>query len=146
MVPIFSSSKDSEAINSDDLASLVASLLGEVIRADYAIEDVDLTEARKFLTNFFKISDEKAARMLQEGLSIRNRPTSYHPIMKKINKFLNYKEKLQLVEGFWRVACADSRIDSYEDHIIRKFANLMFISHPDFIAKRNFVRDAIEGI
>jgi uncharacterized tellurite resistance protein B-like protein len=33
----------------------------------------------------------------------------------------------------WEVAYADGRVDRYEDHMIRKVADLLYLSHNDFI-------------
>ena len=33
----------------------------------------------------------------------------------------------------WRIAYADGNVDKYEEHIIRKVSNLIYVSHSDFI-------------
>jgi uncharacterized tellurite resistance protein B-like protein len=33
----------------------------------------------------------------------------------------------------WEVAYADGRLDRYEEHMIRQVADLLYLSHSDFI-------------
>ena len=40
----------------------------------------------------------------------------------------------------WQVALADSRLDKHEDHLVRRIAELLYVSHSDLIRIRNRVR------
>jgi uncharacterized tellurite resistance protein B-like protein len=42
-------------------------------------------------------------------------------------------EKNNIIENLWRVAYADSYIDKYEEYYIRKIADLLHISHSNYI-------------
>lgn len=37
------------------------------------------------------------------------------------------------MELLWRVAFADGRLDRYEEHLIRRIADLLHLPHRDFI-------------
>ena len=37
------------------------------------------------------------------------------------------------MRALWRVAFADGRIDRYEEHILRRIADLLYLRHQDFI-------------
>ena len=43
-------------------------------------------------------------------------------------------------ERFWQVALADNRLDKHEDHLVRRLAELLYVSHSDLIRIRNRVR------
>jgi len=47
-----------------------------------------------------------------------------------------------VVEMLWRVAFADGRIDRYEEALVRKIAELIYVPHRDFIRARHRVQDA----
>ena len=36
----------------------------------------------------------------------------------------------------WRVAMADSALSRYEEHVIRKVADLLYVPHGDFITAK----------
>ena len=38
-----------------------------------------------------------------------------------------------LIELLWQVAAADGEISKYEDHLIRKIAELIYVPHREFI-------------
>jgi uncharacterized tellurite resistance protein B-like protein len=42
----------------------------------------------------------------------------------------------------WRIAFSDKRLDKYEDHLIRKVSELIYVSHSDFIKTKLKVRIA----
>jgi len=54
----------------------------------------------------------------------------------QVNRACNEAEKLRLVEQLWRVASADSVIHKYEEHLIRRIADLLHVPHRGFIAAK----------
>ena len=48
-----------------------------------------------------------------------------------------YNEKKVLIRALWDVAFADGRIDKYEDHTIRKIADLIYVKHEDFMKAKH---------
>ena len=40
---------------------------------------------------------------------------------------------LEIIEYLWRVAYADAYIHKYEEYYIRKIADLLHVSHSDYI-------------
>jgi len=58
-----------------------------------------------------------------------------------INSEYDYAQKVTLIENMWRVAFADHVLDKYEENMIRKTADLIYVSHSDFIKSKLTVRD-----
>jgi len=52
---------------------------------------------------------------------------------------------VELLENLWRVAFADNEVDRYEEHMIRKVADLIYVNHSDFIRSKLKVRDEKQG-
>jgi len=48
---------------------------------------------------------------------------------------------VQFIELLWRVAIADGTIDMYEDQLVRKLADLLYVSHADFILAKRRVQN-----
>ncbi len=115
----------------------VTTLFAEVIRSDFNVASVDLEVTRKILMDSYEIDENEADHLIKEALSVQKRPTSYYYFIQVLNKGLSYSEKVALIDSFWKIALADKTIDKYEDHAIRKFADLMHVSHKDFINKKN---------
>ena len=49
-------------------------------------------------------------------------------------------ESHRVIEMLWKVALADQRLDKYEDYVVRKVADLLYVAHSDLIRIRNLVR------
>jgi uncharacterized tellurite resistance protein B-like protein len=51
-------------------------------------------------------------------------------------------EKRQLITLLWRLAGTDTNIDVHEEYTIRRIADLLYVSHDDFIAAKLEARRA----
>ena len=122
------------------LQQSVASLLYETARVDHDVTDMDLRIAADSLQELFALSEEQAEALLSHAAHLHHRPTSYHPLAKIINTRFNAEQKQQLIEHMWRVAHTDSEIDAYEDHLVRKIAELLYVPHTDFITAKHRAR------
>ena len=43
----------------------------------------------------------------------------------------------------WRVTCADGRVDKHEEYLVRKIADLLYVSHRDYIRMKLKVTDGL---
>ena len=54
-----------------------------------------------------------------------------------VNDLASVEQKRSLLGMMWRVAMADDALSRYEEHVIRKVADLLYLPHSDFmLAKR----------
>jgi uncharacterized tellurite resistance protein B-like protein len=133
---LFSGQTPGAAEQPDAIALAAATLLAEVARVDHDVKPEDLAAAREALQELFALSADKAQALVAHALLPENRPTSYHSIVSGLNRSLSMQDKVRLVECMWRVAHVDREIDMYEDHLVRKISDLLYLSHGDFIAAR----------
>ncbi len=112
-------------------------LLTEVARLDSAGAQGKRKAVLLAMRELFDIRDEEIETMIESAGRQENRLTSYFRPVALINKRYPYEKKSRFVELLWRVAVADGNIDMYEDQVVRKLADLLYVSHSDFIlAKR----------
>jgi uncharacterized tellurite resistance protein B-like protein len=124
-----------------EVQQAVASLLYETARVDRDVKAQDLRVAEQSLRELFALSPEQARSLLGRVAQPDKRPTSYHPLTKIINNHFSAEEKRRLVEYMWRVAHADHEVDMYEDHLVRKISELLYVSHREFISAKHRARD-----
>lgn len=67
--------------------------------------------------------------------------TSLYEFTSLIHEHLSENEKFKLVEGLWRVAYADGQIDKYEEHIIRRVSDLIYLDHARFTEARHLAQN-----
>ncbi len=66
--------------------------------------------------------------------------TSYYEPVALLNRKLTPPQKVQFVEHLWRIAYADGDVDMYEDQLVRKLSELLYVAHADFILAKHRVR------
>ena len=129
--------------NQDELT--YASLLIEVIKSDDHFDRREHDELLNILSTKLSI-DEKALGELSELAQKKSdESTSLYEFTREINDKYQYEEKVQLIEDLWRIAYSDERIDKYEDYVIRKVADLIYVTHSDFIKSKLKVKNSISS-
>ena len=142
---IFNNTLASSEEGSEDrdhvLRLATATLLIEVVRADH---EEDLAENRAVFSQlkaFFELSEEETSLLVKEAEEEADHAVSLQTFTRNLHESLSVREKHAVIEMLWRVALADSHLDKHEDHLVRKVAGLLYVSHRDLIRIRNNVRD-----
>jgi uncharacterized tellurite resistance protein B-like protein len=110
-----------------------AMLLMEVSRADFDFSQNEKDKVAKLLKSLFDLSDTSLAELLEYSEAKSEENTAVHPFTSLINEHYDYNKRVNLVALMWKVAYADGNLDKYEDSVIRKVADLLYIRHSDFI-------------
>lgn len=118
-----------------------ATLLVEVVRADHEEDLAEGEAVLSLLREFFDLSEEETALLVREAEQEADHAVSLQTFTRALHEQLSLDEKHSVVEMLWRVAMADSELDKHEDHLVRKVAGLLYVSHRDLIRIRNRVRD-----
>jgi uncharacterized tellurite resistance protein B-like protein len=119
-----------------------ASLLHEVTRVDLADLAVERAAAEHALADLFSLSPPDAAALLAEGRERARQMTSYFAPVSVVKRDLPLPERVRLVEHLWRIAYSDGRLDSHEDHYVRKMAHLLYVPNTQSMLARNRARGA----
>lgn len=118
-----------------------AALLIEMTRADYEVKDIELQVILSILQNHFDISVDETNELLDLAEHEADLSTTYHEFTSLINSQYSAQQKIQIIELLWEVANADGHIEKYEDYLVRKIADLLYVPHRDFIAAKHRVLD-----
>jgi uncharacterized tellurite resistance protein B-like protein len=124
-----------------ELRLATAVLLVEVARADFAEDELELDAVADLLKAHLDISRREVEQLVAEARSHADQAASLQSFTRQLHEELTVEEKLRIVEMLWQVALADSVLDKHEDHLIRKVAGLLYISHSDLIRVRNRVQE-----
>ncbi len=113
-----------------------AMLLLEIAWADHEIVAEEVEGTRRALVDLFGLSDEAAAGIVAAAQRSHKNSISMYPFTRAANDALSYEEKKELLVCCWRLALADAHVDRHEEHTIRRIADLLYLSHDDFIAAK----------
>ncbi len=122
-----------------------AALLIEVVRADYE-EDIKETEAVIWqLQTHFDLTEEETLLLVEEAAQKADHSVSLQEFTRLLHENLSEKEKHSVIEMLWLIALADDHLDKHEDYVVRKVAELLYVTHGDLIRIRNEVKKAHES-
>ncbi|MFK8019713.1 MAG: TerB family tellurite resistance protein [Pseudomonadales bacterium] len=110
-----------------------AALLMEIVHADYKREGNEIEAAERALRSTFSLPVEQMKRVLNKAEELHSDAVSIHPFITAINDGFSNESKYQLIINLWRVALADGELDKFEQHYIRKIAELLYVPHSEFI-------------
>lgn len=116
-----------------------AALLVEMANADYGDEHLELSLVENLLGQHFRLSPEESANLVELGRAHSKSSVSLHEFTRMLHVHLTHDEKLRVVEMLWRVAYADAELHRYEDHLVRKVADLLYVRHGELVRLKHRV-------
>jgi uncharacterized tellurite resistance protein B-like protein len=117
-----------------------AALLVEVMNSDHELDEREHQEFMAVLQQSYNIAESDLEELIQLAKDEAFEATSLYEFTKLINDNYDYEQKIELIENMWRIAFSDKRLDKYEDHLIRKVSELIYVSHSDFIKTKLKIR------
>ena len=114
----------------------VAQLLLEMARADFAQDAAEIATIRDLLSRAYSLSTEEIDGLLAQAGERVARSISLYDAVNVVNAALGHDERRELLKMLWLVAYADGKLDKYEEALLRKLADLLFVSHSDFIREK----------
>jgi uncharacterized tellurite resistance protein B-like protein len=127
-------------VSKHSLQLATAALLIEMMRADAKVSEDERRTITKTIRAKFKLTEKETDALLQLAEKEIQKSTGYYKFTSLINKGFTYEQKVKVVEYIWEVAFADTELDKHEEHMVRKIANLIYVSHKDFIETKLRVR------
>ena len=117
-----------------------AALMFEVARSDFTIDETERESIRLLLTENFALSEEDVTIVTEDAANNVDAATSLFEFTRTINDLATVDQKRQLLTMMWRVALADDALSRYEEHVIRKVADLLYLPHNDFMLAKQLAR------
>ena len=137
--------EESEDPTIDDKTSTKAciALLLETSMADEILDESELIALKNTLLSDFQINENEIDELINLAKENVEDSTSLYEFTRDINDNFDAAERVKLIESMWKIAYADGNIDKYEEHIIRKVANLIYVAHSDFIKAKLSAKEQI---
>ncbi len=118
----------------DEIIQLAAAaLLIEVSNSDFDLDETELDTITAVLRDTYQLDPIALDSLVKLANDEVDNASSLYQFTRLINDHYSYAQKIQLLDSMWQVAFADGRLDRYEEHVIRKVAELVYLSHSDYI-------------
>ncbi|MCA0976731.1 TerB family tellurite resistance protein [Halomonas denitrificans] len=119
-----------------DVSLATAVLLCEVVRADYRMDDSEITLMREQLQQRFELDPAALDELMTLARQEAETAVDHHRFVRELRDRTGYQERVALVQQMWALAFADGEKDALEEHRIRALAELLHVSHGDFVRTR----------
>jgi len=126
--------------HAEKLAALV--LLIQTGRADHHLDDIEMQKVIQLARDHFSLGDQCHNQLVELALKEAEDSTSLYQYTSLINEAFTPQQKFKLILDMWQVAFADGLIDRYEEHLIRKIADLIYVPHAQFIEAKHMADPA----
>ena len=119
-------------------------LLMEVAHSDGHYQSVEATVVHDLLAQKFNLSAAAVAELVDYSHQHREESLDLFQFAREVNAHFSREEKLDVMEGIWRVIYADGTLDKHEDALARQLANLLRLDHKDVIERKVMVLDEVD--
>jgi len=120
-----------------------AALLIEMMMQDDDAQDVEKRAVQKALQDKFQLSESETSSLYELAEQEVKSATDYHQFTSLMAKNFTQSQKIKVIEYLWSVAYSDERLDMYEEHMVRRIADLIYVSHKDFLQAKHRVKQQL---
>lgn len=125
----------------DPLRLATAAVLLEIAHADGKFSPAEGSDLITYLRRVFELDEGETTDLLEEAAEIRANTIDHFALTNYIRKNASLDERLEVVRTMWRMVYADGHLNDYENHLVRKLADLLGIEHRLMIDAKSAVLD-----
>lgn len=114
----------------------IAALLLEMTHMDGEVWPEQRKAVETAVLDHFDLEEEEVKELLALAEAERAESTDYFQFTSLINDAYTQDEKIRIVELLWHIAYANESLHKYEEHMVRKIADLLHVSHKAFITAK----------
>ena len=113
-----------------------AALLVEVVRSDAGITPDEQHAVLRAVREKFGLTEEEAKTLFELAEEEVRTANDYYQFTSLINRRFDQRQKQYIIELMWQVAYADAALAAHEQHVLRRIAELLHVTHGDYIAAK----------
>lgn len=108
-------------------------LMMSVAMADEILEDGELNAINEILTDFFSITSEEAAKLIEASKTKLEKSYDTYSIASTLVDNFSYSDRVDLICCIFEVAYADKNLHFMERHTIKQIASILQIDRLDLV-------------
>jgi len=119
----------------------LASLLVEMARADFDETQDEHGLIIDLLVRHYELTSAEALELLNKARLTNDKAVCLFDFTRALHDSLDEQQKHDVIRLLWQVAMSDNKLDKYEDYLVRKVADLLYVSHADVVRIKHEVVD-----
>jgi len=112
----------------DALRLATAVLMIDVARADHVFDESEFERVLQLIESHFGLTPEQSAELVNAAGSKAEEMVSLYDFTQLLHKHLDDTDKAHIISLLWQVAYADGQLDKYEDSLVLKISDLLYVS------------------
>lgn len=140
------SDDDSEQSTEIDPNRAAAALMVEIMAVDHEWAEEEEAHIATLLQSSLGLSVEDAQVLLEQAREDHAESVDLYRHTSVINQNYDVQQKRDLLMRLWTVAYADGQIDRYEEHMLRKLADLLHLPHSQYIQAKHRAREQMGSV
>lgn len=116
-----------------------AALMVEMLHVDEQITKPEEEKLQTLLKQRFALSDSEIDALVELAHQEKHDAVDYFSFTSLLNEHYSQQQKIKLVADLWQLAYADKVLDKYEEHLLRRLADLLHVPHKEFIRAKHKV-------
>jgi uncharacterized tellurite resistance protein B-like protein len=114
-----------------------AALMVEMLHVDEQVTTEEDEKLRLLLEQRFNLDSSEIESLIDLAHNEKHEATDYYQFTSLLNEHYSQQQKIDLVEDLWQLAYADHELDKYEEHLLRRLAELLHVPHQDYIRTKH---------
>ena len=125
-------STDSAEVNAEEREQAIrratAVLMLDVALADNVFDRAELDHLRDIAQSHFGLPPDEASELIDSARSEAEDLVSLHEFTQLLHNSLTEAEKAEIVGMLWQIAYQDGQLDKYENALVLKISDLLYVS------------------
>lgn len=122
-----------------------AVLMLDVALADKVFDDREVAHLQQLAEQHFGLAPEEAAELIDAARRDAEEIVSLHEFTQFLHNNLSHDEKAEIVGMLWRIAYTDGELDKYENALVLKISDLLYVSRGRVMRLKHDAAEALAG-
>jgi len=115
----------------DQIEYAAAALLIEVAAVDKKFELDERAKILEYVKEKFSLEDNVAQKLISKAEAEVEGAVQLYGVTKALRNGLDYKDRVELMTCLWTIAYADGEADPFEDQLMRRIGELIYVTDRD---------------
>lgn len=116
-----------------------AALMIEMMLDDGEVHEMEEKVLIENLKSTFKLEDNETLELFELAHAEVKEAVDYHQFTTLIAKNFTQEQKIKVIENLWAIAYADEDLDQFEELMVRRIADLIYVTHSEFMQAKHRV-------
>ena len=121
-----------------------AALMIEIMKQDGETKNEEVDAVKQALQIKFELTKAEIDELFTLASEEARQSVDLYQFTSLIREHFSTEKKIKVVEYLWTVAYADNHLDAHEEHLIRRIADLLYVTHQDFMKAKHKVQENLK--